>query len=74
MVTVGDGVDYSNKSYFDRVSFALQPFVNEDHLFQKFFLPRHYAILIPSVLLVLLITVTGTFIGAVMLKSKKKKA
>ncbi|EGZ14088.1 hypothetical protein PHYSODRAFT_316945 [Phytophthora sojae] len=51
----------------------LTPFVDEDHIIQQFFLPYHYAITIPAVLLVLLFTGAATFIGMVMIKSQKKK-
>ncbi|RLN44654.1 hypothetical protein BBJ28_00018360 [Nothophytophthora sp. Chile5] len=52
---------------------GLFPFVDEDHAIHQFFLPYHYAISIPAVLLVLLFTGSATFIGMVMIKSQKKK-
>ncbi|KAG1698778.1 hypothetical protein DVH05_014733 [Phytophthora capsici] len=51
----------------------LTPFIDEDHPIQQFFLPYHYAISIPAVLLVLLFSGAATFIGMVMIKSQKKK-
>ncbi|KAE8993489.1 hypothetical protein PR003_g20832 [Phytophthora rubi] len=51
----------------------LTPFIDEGHVVQQLFLPYHYAITIPAVLLVLLFTGAATFIGMVMIKSQKKK-
>jgi dolichyl-phosphate mannosyltransferase polypeptide 2 regulatory subunit len=51
----------------------LQPFIDADHPIQRFFLPYHYAISIPALLLVLLFSGAATFIGLVMIKSQKKK-
>ncbi|KAG3139158.1 hypothetical protein PI124_g17309 [Phytophthora idaei] len=50
----------------------LTPFIDEDHPIRQFFLPYHYAISIPAVLLVLLFSGAATFIGMVMIKSQKK--
>ncbi|KAG7380782.1 hypothetical protein PHYPSEUDO_006783 [Phytophthora pseudosyringae] len=51
----------------------LTPFIDAGHPIQRFFLPYHYAISIPAVLLVLLFSGAATFIGMVMIKSQKKK-
>jgi dolichyl-phosphate mannosyltransferase polypeptide 2 regulatory subunit len=50
-----------------------QPFADDDHVIQQFFLPREYAIAIPAVLIVLLVVLASSFIASVMLKKKKKK-
>jgi dolichyl-phosphate mannosyltransferase polypeptide 2 regulatory subunit len=52
---------------------CMQPFIDEDHPAQRFFLPYHYAIAIPAVLLVLLFCGAATFIGLVMIRSNSKK-
>ncbi|KAJ1908173.1 Dolichol phosphate-mannose biosynthesis regulatory protein [Tieghemiomyces parasiticus] len=52
----------------------IMPFVDEDHPFHAFFLPREYAIRIPVVLILLGLTVVGAFLSLVMIKSEKKKA
>ncbi|KAL7688595.1 putative dolichol phosphate-mannose biosynthesis regulatory [Plasmopara halstedii] len=52
---------------------SLQPFFDEGHPIQDFFLPYHYAISVPAVLLVLLFTGAATFIGMVMIESREKK-
>ncbi|CEG38280.1 dolichyl-phosphate mannosyltransferase polypeptide regulatory subunit [Plasmopara halstedii] len=51
----------------------LTPFFDEGHPIQDFFLPYHYAISVPAVLLVLLFTGAATFIGMVMIESREKK-
>ncbi|CAI5741014.1 unnamed protein product [Peronospora destructor] len=51
----------------------LSPFIDEDHPIQQFFLPYHYAISIPAVIIVLLFSGAATFIGMVMIKSQKKR-
>ncbi|KAI9917519.1 hypothetical protein PsorP6_012424 [Peronosclerospora sorghi] len=51
----------------------LTPFIDEDHPVQQVFMPYHYAISIPAVLLVLLFSGAATFIGLVMIKSQKKE-
>jgi len=43
-------------------------------VFHRLLPERHWAILIPTVIFILVLTVTGTFIGCVMIKSKKKSA
>lgn len=52
---------------------GLQPFIDEDHPIQRYFLPYHFAIFIPAILLVLLFTGAATFIGLVMIRSNSKK-
>uniref|UniRef100_J3KU51 Dolichol phosphate-mannose biosynthesis regulatory protein n=1 Tax=Oryza brachyantha TaxID=4533 RepID=J3KU51_ORYBR len=49
------------------------PFVDNDHFVHKYFLPREYAILIPVLAGVILLSFLSVFLGFVMLKSKKKK-
>ncbi|ETV80032.1 hypothetical protein H257_07215 [Aphanomyces astaci] len=51
----------------------ISPFVDKDHIVQSFFPERYYAIAIPSVLLVVFLTVCSTFIGLVMIRSKPPK-
>ncbi|TMW69589.1 hypothetical protein Poli38472_001745 [Pythium oligandrum] len=51
----------------------LTPFIDQDHAIQRFFLPYHYAIAIPALLIVLLFSGAATFIGLVMIRSKNKK-
>ncbi|EAL70424.1 dolichyl-phosphate mannosyltransferase 2 regulatory subunit [Dictyostelium discoideum AX4] len=51
----------------------ITPFIVSDHWIQQYFLPREYGIIIPLVLLVVGITAIGTFLGLVMIKSKKNK-
>ncbi|RKP39995.1 putative dolichyl-phosphate mannosyltransferase polypeptide 2, partial [Dimargaris cristalligena] len=52
----------------------IMPFVDADHPLHQFFLPREYAIRIPVVLILLGLTVVGSFLAMVMIKSEKKKA
>ena len=51
---------------------VFQPFVDSDHFIQKFFLPQHYAIIIPVFAGVILLSFLSIFVGFVMLKSKQK--
>jgi dolichol phosphate-mannose biosynthesis regulatory protein len=51
-----------------------QPFVDESHALQGFFLPRVWAIRIPVVLLLVGSAVVGSFLGVVMIRSNRKKA
>ncbi|KAG1338485.1 Dolichol-phosphate mannose synthase subunit 2 [Cocos nucifera] len=46
------------------------PFVDEDHFIHKYFLPREFAILIPVLGGVALLSFLCLFIGVVILKSK----
>lgn len=50
----------------------LQPFVDAKNDMQQYFPERKWAILIPTILLVGAISVAGTFIGSVMMKSGKR--
>ena len=52
----------------------VQPFVDEGHFVQTLFPDWSYAIKIPAVLFVLLVTVIVTFISLVMIKSRKPKS
>jgi len=49
------------------------PFVDSDHFVHKYFLPQEYAILIPVIAGMVLLSFLSIFVGLVMLKSKKKK-
>lgn len=51
-----------------------QPFVDDDHPLQNFFLPRVWAIRIPVILILLGSAVVGSFLGMVMIRSNRKKA
>ena len=51
-----------------------QPFVDEDHFVQTLFPDWTYAIKIPAVLFVVLVTVIVAFISLVMIKSRKPKS
>ena len=51
-----------------------QPFADDSHAIQQYFLAREYAVAIPCALLVLLVVLATGFIGSVMLKKKKKKS
>lgn len=53
---------------------ASQPFVDNGHPLQNFFLPRVWAIRIPVILILLGSAVVGSFLGVVMIRSNKKKA
>jgi len=48
----------------------LQPFVDDDKGIHNYFLPYHYAILIPSALLVTGLAGVFSFLALVMIKSK----
>lgn len=50
-----------------------KPFVDTSHPVQDFFLPRKYAIAIPTVLVIILVTLVATFIGLTLMKSAKKQ-
>ncbi|EGX97164.1 dolichyl-phosphate mannosyltransferase [Cordyceps militaris CM01] len=51
-----------------------QPFVDDDHPLQNFFLPRVWAIRIPVILILIGSAVVGSFLGMVMIRSNRKKA
>jgi hypothetical protein len=53
---------------------CLQPFVDADHPVQTYFPERKWAIMIPTTLFILVLAVTGTFVGLVMIKSGKKRS
>lgn len=50
-----------------------QPFVDTSHPVQDFFLPRKYAIAIPTVLVIILVTLVATFIALTLMKSARKQ-
>lgn len=49
------------------------PFVDTSHPVQVYFLPRKYAIAIPTVLVIILITLVATFVGLTLVKSARKQ-
>lgn len=49
------------------------PFVEPDHMIHGYFLPRIYGITIPIVAGVIALIGLGSFIGVVMLRSRKPK-
>ncbi|XP_048874818.1 dolichol phosphate-mannose biosynthesis regulatory protein [Brienomyrus brachyistius] len=49
------------------------PFVDSDHIIQKYFLPREYSVILPGVAALILILCVGTFIGAVTWRNRKPK-
>jgi hypothetical protein len=51
---------------------ALQPFVEPHHFFHSFFPDRYWAIVIPVVLMILGVTLVGTFLALVMIRKGKK--
>ncbi|XP_033643304.1 dolichol phosphate-mannose biosynthesis regulatory protein-like [Asterias rubens] len=51
----------------------LMPFADNDNMIQQFFLPRIYAIIIPFIAGLALLTFLGVFITIVMVKKKKTK-
>lgn len=52
----------------------LQPFVDDDHPLQNFFLPRVWAIRIPVILILVGSAIVGSFLAVVMIRSNQKKA
>ena len=50
------------------------PFIDRTYFLQAYFPDRAFAIMIPVVLLVLVLTATGAFLALVMIKSRKPKA
>lgn len=50
-----------------------QPFVDTTHPVQDFFLPRKYAIAIPTLLVVFALTFVATFVGVTLMRSASKK-
>ncbi|CAL8276636.1 unnamed protein product [Merluccius merluccius] len=49
------------------------PFVDADHVLHHYFLPREYAVILPSVAALVVLLCIGAFVGAVMLKNRKPK-
>ncbi|CAH1272456.1 dolichol phosphate-mannose biosynthesis regulatory protein-like [Branchiostoma lanceolatum] len=49
------------------------PFVDDDHIAHQYFLPRPYAVIIPTVAGVVALSAIGSFFGYVMLQDKMKK-
>ncbi|KAK2819406.1 hypothetical protein Q5P01_024967 [Channa striata] len=49
------------------------PFVDSDHVLQKYFLPREYAVLLPGIAAVILLLCIGAFTAVVIWKSLKPK-
>lgn len=50
-----------------------QPFVDTSHPLQEFFLPRKYAIVIPTILVVILVTLVATFVGLTLMTAAAKR-
>mmetsp|Transcript_13018 Transcript_13018/g.19671 ORF Transcript_13018/g.19671 Transcript_13018/m.19671 type:complete len:80 (+) Transcript_13018:143-382(+) len=51
----------------------ISPFIDADHFIQGYFPDREYAIIIPIIVAVLGITVIGTFLSLILIKSGRKK-
>lgn len=51
---------------------VVTPFVDGEHPLHQYFPDRKWAIMIPTVLFVLVLAVSGTFVGNVMMQSAKK--
>nr|ABK24118.1 unknown [Picea sitchensis] len=51
---------------------VILPFMDGDHFVHKYFLPKEYAIIIPTVTGVAVLSFLMVFIGFIMLKSKPK--
>ncbi|XP_056601564.1 dolichol phosphate-mannose biosynthesis regulatory protein [Triplophysa dalaica] len=49
------------------------PFVDSDHVFHSYFLPREYSVILPGVVALILLLFVGTFIGVVTWKNRKPK-
>lgn len=49
------------------------PFVDTSHPVQDFFLPRKYAIAIPTVLVIIVVALVVSFIGLTVMKSARKE-
>jgi len=50
------------------------PFLDSDHPLQATFPDRTWAVRIPAVLLIILLSACGAFVGLVMVKSAKRRA
>ena len=53
---------------------TIQPFVDKSYWLHDWFPERFWGVLIPSALLVLLVSFVGTFIGLIFMKSSLKQA
>lgn len=51
----------------------ITPFLDDSNIINYFFLPRKFAIIIPVLLLIIGVSIIGTFIGSVLIKSSKKE-
>ena len=51
-----------------------KPFVDEGHALHDLFPPRVWAIRIPVILILLGVSVVGSFLGVVMIRSNRKRA
>ncbi|XP_060928192.1 dolichol phosphate-mannose biosynthesis regulatory protein [Limanda limanda] len=49
------------------------PFVDSDHVLQKYFLPREYSVILPGIAAVVLLLCVGAFIAIIMWKNRKPK-
>ncbi|GAM23727.1 hypothetical protein SAMD00019534_069030, partial [Acytostelium subglobosum LB1] len=47
------------------------PFIDNDHWIHQYFSPREYGISMPLMLVVIGLTIIGTFLGLVMVSSKR---
>eukprot|EP00753_Platysulcus_tardus_P010322 PLAT2567.2.p2 GENE.PLAT2567.2~~PLAT2567.2.p2 ORF type:complete len:109 (-),score=31.00 PLAT2567.2:119-397(-) len=61
-------------SFYYTVWTLIMPFIGDDHPLQTYFPSRYWAILIPTVLGVLFITILAAFVGLVLMRSAAKKA
>ena len=52
---------------------SFQPFIDADHPLQQYFPERYWAIALPSYAFCVVTAAAGTFIGCVMIKSKKRQ-
>ncbi|GAM23611.1 hypothetical protein SAMD00019534_067860, partial [Acytostelium subglobosum LB1] len=50
----------------------VSPFMDSDHWMHQYFLPLEYGVILPAILLVVGLAAIGSFLGMVMLKTKKK--
>ncbi|XP_031731639.1 dolichol phosphate-mannose biosynthesis regulatory protein isoform X2 [Anarhichas minor] len=49
------------------------PFVDNDHVLHKYFLPREYSVIVPGVAAVILLLCIGAFTAVIMWKNRKPK-
>lgn len=52
----------------------ISPFIDATHALQSYFPERKYAILVPTVAFVSILSIVGAFVGLVMVKSGRKSA